>query len=139
MPTINNVDLVRDLIHAGGRYETDPVVQRITAYQTGFGGVAYGLDYESEETAYYPSEYVIHPVVIFDLKNDTEAKFTADVKDLLLNIRESNDIHGLAQHILTRAGYLRKMLPHSDMIELIAWYLECLQLRGERWKKSSGK
>lgn len=97
MSTVNNLEIIKEMIKNEGRYEDDPPVVRITAYMNAFSGeVCYGLDYHLP-TAYCSSEFVRFPLVVFQ-QDDTMEQATKVANALAAGIEEinsSNVINGL--------------------------------------------
>jgi len=61
MSTVDK-DLADRLIAVNGKFESDPQIHSIVEYDTRWGGVAYGVNYE-EVNKYTPSPYVNNPRV----------------------------------------------------------------------------
>jgi hypothetical protein len=64
MPTINSKSMVDLLIRNNEIYEDDKPVKSIVEYTNAWGGVCWGLNYNSLNN-YGPSDFVINPKTIF--------------------------------------------------------------------------
>lgn len=69
MATIDSKKAVDKLIANNGYYEDDERVIKIVQYENNWGGISYGLIYQSESLdRYNPSPFIHNPKVLFEAK-----------------------------------------------------------------------
>lgn len=69
MATIDNEDIIKEIIANNGHYYDDPIVIKIVQYTNRWGGRTHGVVYERDDpNRYRESEFVINPKVIFERK-----------------------------------------------------------------------
>lgn len=94
MSTIDNLEIVKEMIRNEGRYKDDPPVARITAYMNAFNGATcYGVDY-TLPTGYAPSATVRLPLLVYQPDDTIELaiRATTALADCLSGMCDTGEI-----------------------------------------------
>jgi hypothetical protein len=68
MATINDKEMIDDIVANNGYFQDDPRIMRIIEYTNMAGNTAYGIEYEQDIGKYTPSQWVINPKVYWRAK-----------------------------------------------------------------------